>query len=107
MLILHLQPLLLNIVREMKGILRELVMWSHITKIQQLNEWRSATKGRIMRSRAIVQIHLQLNQMNGECKITLILIQVVYNALLEVQYWVGRIKFTLIPQPVSRNSKEV
>jgi hypothetical protein len=59
-----------------------------------------------MESRVIVQICLQLNQMNGECKITLILIQVVYNPLLEVQYWVGRIKFTLIPQPVSRNSKE-
>jgi hypothetical protein len=50
---------------------------------------------------------LQLNQMNGKCQITLILIQVVYDALLEVQYWVGRIKFTLIPQPVSRNSKVV
>jgi hypothetical protein len=60
-----------------------------------------------MRSRAIVQICLQLNKINGECKTTLILIQVVYNVLLEVQYWVSRIKFTLIPQPVSRNSKEV
>jgi hypothetical protein len=27
----------------------------------------------------------------------------VYDALLKVQYWVSRIKFTLIPQPVSRN----
>jgi hypothetical protein len=58
-----------------------------------------------MRSRARFQIQLQLNQMNGKCQITLILIQVVYNALLEVQYWVGRITFTLIPQSVSKNSK--
>jgi hypothetical protein len=34
MLTLHLQPLLLNIVREMLGILRELVTWSHTTKMQ-------------------------------------------------------------------------
>ncbi len=50
----HLQPLLLNIVREKMGILRELMTWPHTTKIQWLNEWRSVTKGRIMRSRAIV-----------------------------------------------------
>jgi hypothetical protein len=60
-----------------------------------------------MRSRAIVQICLQLNQMNSKCQITSILIQLDYNALLEVQYWVGRIKFTLIPQRVSTNSNEV
>ncbi len=107
MLTLHLQPLLPNIVREMMGILMELETWSHTTKIQWLNKWRSATKGRIMRSRAIDQIFLQLNQRNSECQITSNLIQVDYNALLEVQYWVGRIKFTLIPQQVSTNSKEV
>ncbi len=32
MLALHLQPLLLNIVREMMGILRDFVTWSHTTK---------------------------------------------------------------------------
>jgi hypothetical protein len=61
-----------------------------------------------MRSRAIVQIHIQLNQMNVKCQTISILILAVYDALLAVQYWVGGIKFTPIPQPVSRHkSKEV
>jgi hypothetical protein len=95
-------------VREMMGILRELATWSHTTKIQWLIEWRSVTNGRIMRSRAIVQICLQLNQMNVECQTTLILILVVYDALLAEQYWVGGSKFTPILQSVSRHkSNEV
>jgi hypothetical protein len=50
---------------------------------------------------------LQLNQLNDECQTELILIQVFYNTLLEVQFWVDEIKFTLIPQSVSRKLAEV
>jgi hypothetical protein len=49
----------------------------HKNAVNKRVTFSDQAKGRIMRSRAIVQIRLQLNQMNGECQTTLILILVV------------------------------
>ncbi len=51
----------------------------------------------MMRSRARVLFNVILDQMNGKCQIKLILIPVVYDALLNQQLSVGKIKITLIP----------
>ena len=60
-----------------------------------------------MRSRTIAKIHLQLNQMNSECQTKLILSQVIYDALLEVQYWVGGISLLSFHNKSQKTEKKL